>query len=52
MRQNSQSQSSSRVEECDVGKAWTETLSNMDLNQLKQQCEGIKKRNSLMYYTL
>jgi len=50
--QNSQSQSPSRVEEYDVGKAWTDTLSNKELHQLKQQCEGAKKRKSLMYYIL
>jgi hypothetical protein len=52
MWQNTQSQSPSRVEECDVRKAWTDTLSNKDLHQLKQECEGAKKRNSLMYYIL
>jgi hypothetical protein len=38
------------VEERDVGIAWTNTLSNNNLLQLKQQREGAKKRNSLMYY--
>jgi len=33
-------------------KSLTDTLSNKYLHQLKQQCEGTKKRKSLMYYTL
>jgi len=44
--------SPSRVGECDVGKSWTDTLSNTDLHQLKQQCKGANKSYSLMYYIL
>jgi hypothetical protein len=40
--------SSEEDEECDVGGAWTDVLSNKNLLELKKQCDGAKRRKNLM----